>query len=147
MAVDRVGDRTALYVSVTSFEEVCDVAFGGFGTIEMYRSLDGGSTWSNTVIQPDETVVTDPAAPDCGQGGGATQGTAPAVGPDGEVYVAWERGFNAPNIGGGVLSRATIVLARSTDRGATFSGPVQVAPTRTTSSAACGPAARWATPS
>jgi hypothetical protein len=122
-----VGDHTALYVSVTNFAEVCGVDFGGFGTIELYRSLDGGSTWSNTVVQPDETIVTDPSAPNCGQDGVVDQGAVPAVGPDGEVYVAWERGFEAPTVGGSVLPRATIAVARSTDRGATFSVPTQVA--------------------
>ena len=127
LAVDRIGNRTALYVSLTNFEEVCGNPFFGFGTIEMYRSLDGGTTWARTVIQPDETIVTDPADPDCGLDGVANQGSAPAVGPNGEVYVAWERGESAPDVGGSVLPRATIAFAASTDRGATFTAPSQVA--------------------
>ena len=127
LAVDRIGNRTALYVSLTNFEEVCDIPFFGFGTIEMYRSLDGGTTWGRTVIQPDETIVTDPADPNCGLDGVVNQGSAPAVGPNGEVYVAWERGFGAPDSGGSVLPRATIAFASSTDRGATFTAPSEVA--------------------
>jgi hypothetical protein len=127
LAVDRIGNRTALYVSVTNFEEVCDIPFFGFGAIEMYRSLDGGTTWARTVIQPDETTVTDPADPDCGLDGVVNQGSAPAVGPNGEVYVAWERGEGAPDVGGAVLPRATIAFAASTDRGATFTAPREVA--------------------
>jgi hypothetical protein len=127
LAVDRVGRQTALYVSLTNFEEVCDLPFFGFGTIEMYRSLDGGATWARTVIQPDETIITDPADPDCGLDGVVNQGSAPAVGPNGEVYVTWERGISAPNAGGSVLPRATIAFASSTDRGATFTAPSEVA--------------------
>jgi hypothetical protein len=127
LAVDRRGNRTALYVSLTNFEEVCDVPTGGFGTIELYRSLDGGTTWGRTIIQPDETIVTDPTDPNCGADGVANQGSAPAVGPNGELYVTWERGISAPDIGGSVLPRATIAFASSTNRGATFTAPSQVA--------------------
>ncbi|MGH9214434.1 MAG: sialidase family protein [Acidimicrobiales bacterium] len=127
LAVDRIGNRTAVYVSVTNFEEVCDQPFFGFGTIELYRSLDSGATWSRTIIQPDETFVTDPADPACGQDGVPNQGSAPAVGPNGELYVAWERGRGAPDVGGSVLPRATIAFAASTDRGATFTAPSTVA--------------------
>ena len=127
LAVDRRGGRTAVYVSVTNFEETCDIPLNGFGTIELYRSLDGGADWARTIIQPDETFVTDPADPDCGLDGVINQGSMPAVGPKGELYVVWERGWFAPDTGGAELPRATIAFATSTDKGAGFSAPVEVA--------------------
>lgn len=127
LAVEGRGRRTAVYVSVTNFQEVCDVVAAGFGAIELYRSLDAGRTWARTIVHPDETFVTDPADPACGQDGVINQGSMPAVGPDGEVYVTWERGEFAPDVGGAELDRATIAFRRSTNRGASFSAPVEVA--------------------
>lgn len=127
LAVDGRGRNTAVYVTTTNFEEVCDTPFFGFGTIELYRSLDAGTSWDRTVIQPDETFITDPADPDCGADGIVNQGSAPAVGPNGELYVAWERGWFAPASGGAELDRATIAFSASTDQGASFTAPAQVA--------------------
>jgi len=139
LAVDRRRGRTSLYVSVTNFQETCGIPSFGFGAIELYRSLNGGDTWSRTVIQPDETFVTDPADPACGADGVINQGSMPAVGPKGELYVVWERGWFAPDSGGAELPRATIAFSGSTDRGATFSAPVEVA--SICSAAAAPPAA------
>lgn len=127
LAVDRLSRPTAIYVTVTNFIEVCDIPFFGFGQIELYRSLNGGATWSRTIIQPDETFITDPNDPTCGADGVIDQGSMPAVGPHGELYVTWERGWFAPLVGGSALPRATIVFSSSTDRGASFSAPVEVA--------------------
>lgn len=127
LAVARRGNQTALYVTLTNFIETCGIPFFGWGQIELYRSLDGGDAWDRTIIQPDETFVTDPADPACGADGVINQGSMPAVGPKGELYVAWERGWYAPLIGGPALPRATIVVAKSTDQGATFTAPVEVA--------------------
>jgi hypothetical protein len=127
LAADKRGDSQAVYVSVTNFIETCDQPAYGWGQIELYRSLDGGANWSRTIIQPDETYITDPNDPDCGADGVINQGSEPAVGPGGEVYVAWERGYYAPIYGGQDLPRATIVVAKSTDQGASFSPWVQVA--------------------
>jgi hypothetical protein len=127
MAVDRRGRDTAIYVTTTNFEETCNVPTNGFGTIELYRSLDSGDTWDRTIIQPDETFVTDPDDPACGTDGIVNQGSAPAVGPGGELYTVWERGWQAPLAGGSVLPRATIAFAASRDKGATFMAPVEVA--------------------
>jgi hypothetical protein len=111
---------------VTNLEEVCDIPFLGFGTIELYRSLDGGTSWSD-VIQPDESFITDPIDRDCGADGIVNQDSMPVVGPNGELYVAWERGWFAPAVGSAELPRATIAFAASTDQEATFSTPVEVA--------------------
>ena len=127
LAVDRRGNTTNVYVTLTNFIEVCDLPFFGFGQIELYRSADGGATWDLTIIQPDETFVTDPADPTCGADGIINQGSMPAVGTNGELYVAWERGWFAPLSGGAVLPRAEITVATSTDNGASFGAPVPVA--------------------
>jgi hypothetical protein len=127
LAVAGRGRNTQLYVSLTNFQTVCGVPFGGFGAIEMYRSLDAGATWARTVIQPDETLITDPADPNCGLDGVANQASQPVVAPNGDVYVTWERGVQAPNVGGSVLDRPTIAFARSGDKGATFTAPSTVA--------------------
>src|SRR6266851_572181 len=51
--------------------------------------------------------------------------SAPATGPNGEVFVAWQRGptFTAT----GTSTNADIVVARSLDGGFTFGPPVKVA--------------------
>ncbi|HEX6329868.1 MAG TPA: sialidase family protein [Actinomycetota bacterium] len=139
LAVDRRKGQTSIYVTLTNFEEVCDQPFFGFGTIELYGSTDGGSTWNRTIIQPDESFITDPADPDCGADGIVNQGSMPAVGPNGELYVVWERGWFAPAAGGAELDRATVAFASSTDQGATFSAPSEV--TSLCSQAANAPAA------
>jgi len=69
--------------------------------IVMAVSHDYGVTWSDPI------QVSDAAHP-------FDQGSAPAVAPDGTIYVAYE-GNQASNV-----SRDQIVLARSTDGGRTF---------------------------
>jgi len=127
LAVARHGNETALYVTLTNFIETCGIPEWGWGQIELYRSLDGGDTWDQTIIQPDETLITDPDNPLCGFDGVINQGSMPAVAPNGDLFVTWERGWYAPFLGGYALPRATIVVAKSTDQGATFTTPVEVA--------------------
>jgi len=117
-----VDSRGRIFVTITNFIETCGVAANGFGQIELYRSLNGGETWDRHIIQPDETFVTDPTNPNCGANGVQNQGSNPAVGPDGELFVAFERGWMAPGIGGPPLGlpRPTIALRMSSDRGATW---------------------------
>ena len=124
LAIDR--ESGAIYITTTNFIETCGVAANGWGQIELYRSLNGGVTWDRRIIRRDETFVTNPADPSCGSNGVQNQGSAPAVGPDGELFVAWERGWQAPVVGGPPqgLRRATIAFKMSTDRGATF-GPLR----------------------
>jgi hypothetical protein len=112
------------YVTVTNFIDVCNIPAGGFGQIEIWRTHDGGNTWSGPVIvSPDLTDITDPNNPACGTGGVLQQSSVPAIGPNGEVYVAWQRG---PHLGPTGTS-AQIMVARSLDGGVTFNTPVVVA--------------------
>ena len=97
IAVDPRSDGKAVYVSTTNFLGV------GGSQIELYRSFDGGVTFTGP------TIVKTPDA--AGQ-----QGSQVAVGRSGEVFVAWERGrFTAT---------PQILFRASTDQGATF-GPLR----------------------
>ena len=85
--------------------------------IELVSSTDSGATWSSlpTVI---EEVCANQANPNVSLGGPQV-----AVGPSGEVYVAYE----AMGENGGSLTAREIRSAKSTDHGATFAAPVTVA--------------------
>lgn len=69
-------------------------------TIELLRSLDGGTSWS-----PPQVLSS----------GVACNGSRPAVGPDGELYVVWED-----------LATRQVIGRRSTDFGAGFGPPFVV---------------------
>jgi hypothetical protein len=121
----------AAYMTITNFIEVCGIPEFGFGQIEVWRTHDAGDTWEGPVIaSPDETFITDPTNPDCGFTGRYQQGSAPAIGPWGEVYVAWLAGPTFSGPGGSVESTdAKIKVARSLDGGFSFHKPVTVAVT------------------
>jgi hypothetical protein len=76
----------------------------GSSTVFMTRSTDGGKTW-----MPNVRVATSEACPCCR--------TTMAAGPDGVLYLAWRRVFP-----GNVRE---VVVARSADRGTTWSDPVR----------------------
>lgn len=89
-----------LYMSYTRF--------GSRGQIEIIRSTDLGATWSAPVVlQAEEATVVN-------------QGSYPAVGPDGEVCVAWQRGWLDSN------PIDTIQVRCSTNGGVSF-GPLRTA--------------------
>src|SRR5262249_40196835 len=120
MAKDSSG---AGYVSLTNFIELCGQPAFGFGQIEIWRTHDGGNTWQGPVVaSPDKTFVTDPTNPSCGLAGTLQQSSVPAIGPNGELYVVWQRG---PDLGVPGTS-AQIGFARSLDGGVTFSTPTTV---------------------
>jgi hypothetical protein len=109
MAVDPT-DMSRIYVTYT------DLDFSGtspgcgpdFRTaIELVRSTDGGTTWSLPVVV--EEACGDPFV----------QGSQVAVGPSGEVYVAWEF-FDAD------FTIREINIGKSTDNGMSFGSPVKV---------------------
>jgi hypothetical protein len=111
-------------VSLTNFAETCNIPENGFGQIEVWRTHDGGDTWQGpVVVSPDQTFVTNPADPECGTGGIRQQSSVPAIGPNGEVYVAWSFGPTA-NPDGTSSTQALIKVARSLDGGVTFGAPV-----------------------
>ncbi len=109
-------NKNDAYVSLTNFQQLCGLQQNGFGQIEVWRTHDGGATWQGPGIA-------GPEAPDsvaaCGNFGHLQQSSAPAVAPNGDVYVVWQYGptFLNPT---GISSDAKIVVARSTDGGATF---------------------------
>jgi hypothetical protein len=103
MTIDR-GQRSPflgrIYVTWTHFD-----ATGS--PIYVSSSSNGGASW--TAPHP----VTPPDLPD-------NQGSFPGVGPNGELYVAYEN-FDTPT-----LNVNQILVSKSTDGGATFSRPVKV---------------------
>ena len=83
-----------------------------------------------TIAAPDLTFITDPSNPDCGLTGTIQQGSAPAIGPEGELYVTWLQGPTFSGPGGSVESTdANIEVATSLDGGVTFGPGVTVAST------------------
>ncbi len=106
-------------VTLTNFIETCNTPLNGFGQIELYRSPDGGTTWSRTIVQRDETFITDPTVKGCGDDGIVNQGSAPEFGPHGDLFITWERGWIAPIVGGGPqgLPRATIAFRKVDEQG------------------------------
>jgi hypothetical protein len=111
MTVDPA-DPNRIYVTYTDFDlstTVCGVDEEGFSiprtAIELVRSTDGGVSWD----------VPEVIAEGCD----LVQGSQVAVGPGGEVYVAWEAFA-------GFLARE-IDIRKSTDNGLTFDPAVKVA--------------------
>jgi len=72
------------------------------------RSVDGGRTWSKPAV-----IDSDRSCPCCR--------TSMASGSDGALYVAWRKRFRIP---GG--DQRDIVVAKSVDKGATWTKPVRV---------------------
>jgi hypothetical protein len=77
-----------IYVSWTEFDRYEQVPFGYHVTnadssrILFSKSIDGGISWSSP------QKIND-ASGDCVDSDNSTEGAVPAVGPNGEVYVAW----------------------------------------------------------
>jgi hypothetical protein len=128
MAAAKDGSGSA-YVTITNFIEVCGIPQFGFGQIEVWRTHDGGDSWQgSSIASPDRTFITDPSNPNCGLTGIVQQGSAPAIGPGGEVYVTWLAGPTFTGSGGSIESTgAKIEFARSLDGGVEFSHVIKVA--------------------
>jgi len=71
-----------IYVTWTQFDEYGTSDNDKFSNIMFSKSADAGETWSDA-IQINEV------SGDCVDSDNTTEGAVPAVGPNGEVYVAW----------------------------------------------------------
>jgi hypothetical protein len=114
------------YVSLTNFIKVCGFPQAGSGQIEVWRTHDGGGSWQGpAIVSADTTTPNNPTDPNCGSTQILQQSSAPAVGPNREVYVAWQFGptFTAT----GTSTNADIFFSSSLDGGVTFSTPKSVA--------------------
>ena len=89
-----------IYVTWTQFDEYGVSDVDKFSNIMFSKSTDAGETWSDA-IQINEV------SGDCIDSDNTTEGAVPAVGPDGEVYVAWS-------------GPAGLVFDRSLDGGETW---------------------------
>lgn len=113
LAVDPT-NLNRIYVTYTDFDDsgsLCGLdSVSGLpiprAAIELVRSTDGGTSWGTPVVI-DEVC-----------GSAFVQGSQVAVGPGGEVYVAWE-GFAASGA-------RELDIRKSTDSGATFGALVKV---------------------
>ncbi|HIC88568.1 MAG TPA: hypothetical protein EYP04_04100 [Anaerolineae bacterium] len=131
-------DRDVIYVTYTDFVLKYQILYIGElpvlslpkleTTIRMVRSEDGGVSWS-TPIAVSPTVrrvygeVPEPIA--AGPAVGTkriVQGSQIAVGPEGNVYVAWLDSTDDDSMEG----LAELYMARSEDGGKTFSEPVRL---------------------
>lgn len=97
-----------VYVSWTDFQFSRTPPFQFQAPIVFSRSTDGGASFSAPVrVSPGGTET--------------VQGSEPAVGPNGEVYVAWFRWSPSPS---------GIFIAKSANGGASFGPPNLVAPAK-----------------
>lgn len=107
----------AAYIANSNIRVVCGFLNAGAGQIEVIATHDGGDTWGTPVVVSADLVE------DCGASGTLQVAPAPAVGPDGEVYVVWQHGPYIA-VDGSATSTSQIAFSRSLDGGATWS-PVQ----------------------
>jgi len=116
LAVDTSGGafNGNVYVSWTSFGGTTPPGDSPNPPIFFSRSTDGGATFS-------VPIQISPFAH-------SNQGSEPVVGPNGDVYVAWFR-ISGPSPGTGLPPLGpAIMIAKSTNGGASFAPAVQVAP-------------------
>ena len=97
-AIDRRNNH--LYLAWTQFDSIKSPSRMDSSRIVFTKSTDGGATW-------DTTKVISRVNGNCLDDGNTVEGSVPAVGPNGEVYVSWA----------GPLG---IAFTKSTDGGATF---------------------------
>ena len=111
----------ALYVTYTDFVDYCPTfsTCKENSTIMQVHSTNFGTTWSKPLaVSPNATVTQSTAT------GRLVQGSMPAVGPNGDLYVAYyDSGKNGP-----LNASATVMISKSTNTGTSFSPPAQAAP-------------------
>jgi len=96
--VDRKSN--AIYVTWTQFDDYGSTHTKHKSKIRFTKSTDGGDTWT-------DPVVINEINGDCIDDDDTVEGAVPAVGPNGEIYVAW-------------AGPAGIVFDKSTDGGETW---------------------------
>jgi hypothetical protein len=89
-----------IYMSWTEFDSYASKATSDSSRVRFSRSTNGGQTWSAPIYISDKNG-------DCLDSSNTVEGAVPCVGPNGEVYVAW----NGP---------AGFALDKSVDGGVTF---------------------------
>lgn len=89
-----------IYVTWTQFDEYGTSAPDKFSNILFSKSTDAGTTWT-------PAMQINKVSGDCVDSDNTTEGAVPAVGPEGQVYVAWS-------------GPAGIVFDRSLDGGETW---------------------------
>ncbi len=123
-AKDGSADAYVVYINV---DEICDVAYGGFGQVELFRTHDGGDSWQGpVVVSKDSTPATNPNNPNCGSVGSLQIAPAVAIGPNRAVYTVWQYGPYFPADGINALDDY-IAFSASFDGGVTFSKPIFIA--------------------
>jgi len=109
------------YLAVSNVLEMCGIASFGFGQIEVWRTNDAGDTWQGPVVAgPDTAESSDPNDPFCGVFGPLQVAPAISLGPQGEVYVVWQKGPRLLDLLGGTETSSSIAFARSLDGGVSF---------------------------
>ncbi len=93
-------ESNTIYVSWTQFDQYGTSDPLKFSNIMFSKSIDAGETWT-------DAIHINEISGDCVDDDNTTEGAVPAVGPNGEVYVAWS-------------GPAGIVFDRSTDGGSTW---------------------------
>lgn len=78
--IDRSNNH--IYVTWTQFDDYGSSNPNDFSDIMFSRSTDYGETWS-------EAVMINEVSGDCIDSDNTTEGAVPALGPNGEIYVAW----------------------------------------------------------
>ncbi len=101
--------KDTIYITYTDFDFT---VASGRTAIEFVKSTDGGVTWSSTPVVIDEVTGNDKSL----------QGSQVAVGPTGEIYVAWETYVYTQS---GI--DLTVKISKSTNGGTSFSTPKKVA--------------------
>ncbi len=96
--VDRSNNN--IYVTWTQFDDYGSSNPNDFSNILFSRSTDGGETWT-------DALQINQVSGDCIDSDNTTEGAVPAVGPNGEIYVAW-------------AGPEGLVFDRSTDQGETW---------------------------
>lgn len=89
-----------IYLTWTQFDDYGSPSAFCQSNIRFSKSVDGGNTWT-------EAITISEVSGDCIDSDNTVEGAVPAVGPEGQVYVAWS-------------GPAGIVFDRSTDGGNTW---------------------------